>query len=98
MKRTLESQQSLRAAYIYMSLIVEFRALWFYHLYQHVLKRLDHGLSLKRIVGEEENHLLDVANRLDMNGELSAARADKFLAVEKRLYERLLRGLQVAAV
>src|SRR5690606_5769736 len=97
MKRTLESQQSLRAAYLYMSMIVEFRALWFYRLYQHTLQRLGYGLSLKRVVGEEENHLLDVANRLEMNGELSDARAAKFLTAEKGLYERLLRGLQLAA-
>lgn len=97
MKRTLESQKSLRAAYLYMSMIVEFRALWFYGLYQHVLKRVGYGLSLKRIVGEEENHLLDVANRLDVEGELSDARASRFLSVEKRLYERLLRGLELAA-
>lgn len=97
MKRTLESQRSLRATYLYMSMIVEFRALWFYRLYQHTLKRLGHGLSLKRVIGEEENHLLDVASRLETEGELSDARAAGFLAAERRLYERLLRGLQLAA-
>ena len=96
MKRTLASQKSMRAAYLYMSMIVEFRALWFYGLYQHVLKHAGFGLALKRIVGEEENHLLEVANRLDMEGALSDARASKFLSVEKRLYERLLRGFELA--
>src|SRR5690606_18691525 len=97
MKRALAGEQSPPAAYLYMSMIVEFRALWFYRLYQHVLKRVGHGLSLKRVLGEEENHLLDVAHRLEMHGELSDARANAFLAAEKRLYERLLRGLQLAA-
>ena len=97
MKRKLEGEQSLRAAYLYMSMIVEFRALWFYRIYQQALKRIGYGLSLKRIVGEEENHLLDVAQRLMSAGELSDARAQSFLDAEKRLYARLLRGLELAA-
>lgn len=97
MKRTLGMERSRRAAYLYMSMIVEFRALWFYRLYQEALKRIGRGPSLKRILGEEQNHLLDVANRLGAEGELSEARADRFLDVERRLYERLLRGLELAA-
>ncbi len=97
MKRTLARPQSTRAAYLYMSMIIEFRALWFYKLYQHTLKRLDHALSLKRILGEEEHHLLEVTNQLAGDGELSDAYAAAFLGVEKRLYERLLRGLEMAA-
>jgi|SRR5690554_833277 len=97
MKRRLAGERALRATYLYMSMIVEFRALWFYRLYQHTLKRLGYGLSLKRVIGEEENHLVDVASRLESDGELSDKRAAGFLAAEKRLYERLLRGLQLAA-
>lgn len=96
MARRLERQRSLRAAYLYMSMIVEFRALWFYRLYQQTLKRAGHGMSLKRVLGEEENHLADVANRLEMAGELSDARTGEFLGVERRLYERLLDGFRRA--
>ena len=35
--RTLARERSARAAYLYMSMIVEFRALWFYGLYQQTL-------------------------------------------------------------
>ena len=97
MTRTLGRQKSLRAVYLYMSMVVEFRALWFYRLYQHALKRAGHPMSLKRVLGEEQSHLTDIANRLDMAGELSDARATEFLGVERRLYERLLDAMQKAA-
>jgi hypothetical protein len=92
MVRTLVRQGSPRAVYLYMSMIVEFRALWFYGLYQQTLERAGCALSLKRVLGEERGHLTDIANRLDMAGELSDARADAFLARERSLYERLLGG------
>jgi hypothetical protein len=92
----LRRQRSLRATYLYMSLIVEFRALWFYRLYEQTLKRAGHPLSLKRVLGEERNHLADVASRLEMAGELSDARATAFLGVEKTLYARLLAAMQHA--
>lgn len=96
MVRTLVRQGSSRAVYLYMSMIVEFRALWFYGLYQHALERAGRPLSLKRVLGEERAHLADIANRLDMAGELSDARTDAFLACERSLYERLLGALSRA--
>jgi hypothetical protein len=92
--RTLGAQRSARAAYLYMSMIVEFRALWFYGLYQQALKKARHALSLKRVLGEEQAHLGEMAERLDARGELDAARAERLLAAERRLFERLLAGLE----
>ena len=97
MVRTLARQRSARAVYLYMSMIVEFRALWFYGLYQQTLERHRHAVSLKRVIGEERGHLAEIANRLDMAGELSDARSTEFLARERTLYARLLAGLQRAA-
>jgi len=97
MVRTLARQRSARAVYLYMSMIVEFRALWFYGLYQQALQRARHAMSLKRVLGEEQNHLGDIANRLDMAGELSDARTSEFLTHEKALYRRLLTALQHSA-
>ena len=97
MTSSLERQRSYRAVYLYMSMIVEFRALWFYGLYQQTLRRDRHPLSLKRVLGEEQNHLGDIANRLDMAGELSDTRTAEFLRHEKTLYARLLGSLQGAA-
>ena len=86
-----------RAVYLYMSMIVEFRALWFYELYHHALQRAQHALSLKRVLGEEQNHLSEIAARLDRDGERSDARVREFLDHEKRLYNRLLAAMQRAA-
>ena len=96
MVRTLGTERSTRAAYLYMSLIVEFRALWFYGLYQAALNRARHALSLKRVLGEEQAHLGDMAERLEAGGELGAAHLDHFLAAERTLYKRLLGALERA--
>lgn len=93
---TLGRDRRARAVYLYMSMVVEFRALWFYGLYQQTLQRARHALSLKRVLGEEQNHLGDIANRLETVGELSDARTSELLGHEKRLYRRLLSSLQRA--
>jgi hypothetical protein len=94
--RALGPRRSARAAYLYMSLIVEFRALWFYGLYEQALKRARHALSLKRVLGEEQAHLGDMAERLEEGRELDDARAMEVLAVERTLYSRLLGALERA--
>jgi hypothetical protein len=95
--RALGAQRSSRAAYLYMSMIVEFRALWFYGLYEQALKRARHAMSLKRVLGEEQAHLGDMAERLEAGGELDDARAAQLLAAERLLYLRLLGALERAA-
>lgn len=92
----LDRQRSSRATYLYMSLIIEFRALWFYRLYQQSLKRAGHAMSLKRILGEEQNHLIDMAERLESTPELSNSRISNFLRFERELYERMLGALERA--
>jgi hypothetical protein len=94
--RALGPQRSARAAYLYMSMIIEFRALWFYGLYEQALKRAGHALSLKRVLGEEQAHLGDMAQRLEARHELDDARAARVLAAERKLYSRLLRALEGA--
>jgi hypothetical protein len=94
--RALGAQRSPRAAYLYMSMIVEFRALWFYGLYEQALKRARHALSLRRVLGEEQAHLSDMAERLEAGGELDDARATEVLGAERKLYARLLGALERA--
>jgi hypothetical protein len=94
--RALGEQRSARAAYLYMSMIVEFRALWFYGLYEQALKRARHAMSLKRVLGEEQAHLSDMAERLEAGQELDDARAAAVLAAEQRLYARLLGAIERA--
>src|SRR5687767_11879430 len=95
--RALGPRRSARAAYLHMSMIVEFRALWFYGLYEQALKRAQHALSLKRVLGEEQAHLGDMAARLEAGHELDDVRASAVLAAERRLYSRLLGALERAA-
>jgi len=91
----LRRQGSAEATYLYMSMIIEFRALWFYRHYQQSLKAAGNSISLKRILGEEANHLADMAERLEVAGELSDARVDAFIGFEQRLYGRLLAALKI---
>ena len=92
--KALGPKRSARAAYLHMSTIVEFRALWFYELYQQALSRARHALSLKRVLGEERAHLADMAERLEADGDVRGAHAPELLRVEKRLFVRLLEGLE----
>lgn len=94
--RTLGHDCSPHAAYLYMSLIVEFRALWFYGLYQDALQRARHVLSLKRVIGEEENHLDGMVTRLDAAGERSDAHVAVLLVRERALFARLLSAFDQA--
>jgi hypothetical protein len=91
-------RENVRTTYLYMSLIVEFRALWFYRLYQQALTRFRSALSLKRVLGEERNHLGEVAQRLEAAGERNDARVEAFLKLESLLYVRLLGALQRSLV
>ena len=95
--RVLSTEHEPRAVYLYMSMIVEFRALWFYELYQHALQRARHALSLKRLVGEERAHLGDMAERLETIGARTGEDTSELLAVEKLLFVRLLRALEQTA-
>jgi hypothetical protein len=92
--KALGEKRSPRAAYLYMSAIVEFRALWFYELYQDVLRRARQALTLKRVLGEERAHLADMAERLEADGDATGMHAAELLAVEKRLFTRLLASLE----
>jgi hypothetical protein len=94
--RALDRRSGARAVYLFMSMIVEFRALWFYRLYQQTLQRERHPWSLKRVIGEEQNHLGDIASRLELTGERSETRVSDFLGVERALYARLLGSLERA--
>jgi hypothetical protein len=96
--RALGRDADPRAAYLYMSMIIEFRALWFYRIYETVLT--GHGLpvSLKRILGEEQNHLAEMAFRLEAANELDDRRVEAFVAAEQSLYTRMLGAIESAIV
>jgi len=98
--------QSLRSTapelpYLYMSLLVELRAVWLYRLYQDVLDEQRTGIALKSVLAEENLHLdamlarlramdLDLARRLEDFGRIEEVRfRSLWRAVEDAGAERL---------
>jgi len=69
--------------YLYMSLIVELRAVWFYRLYQETLATHEQSLSLRSVLAEEELHLGAMLARLSGMDKDCAARVKHFQALER---------------
>ena len=90
MVRTFPTNIHPRAVYLTMSMVIEFRAVWGYRLYQAALAKAGSLVSLKSLLAEEAGHLTDMAERLRGLGELDIDRLRRFCAVETALYERLL--------
>jgi len=85
-----------RVAYLYMSMVIEFRAVWAFSLYQGVL---DQGvdLSLKSLLAEEQGHLTAMEENLKSLGADKTGRLTRFLDKEQDLFVRLLQVLETAA-
>jgi hypothetical protein len=83
-----------RAAYYAMSMIVEFRAVWLYRIYQPVLARLASPISLKSLLAEEEAHLERMADGLRVLGALEERLVRRLCDAERRLFERALGALE----
>jgi hypothetical protein len=79
------------SAYLYMSLAIELRAVWFYRIYQDVLTAGDKTIKLGGLLAEEDRHLED------MQGQLSALGEDRladFTAHEEILFQNFLAALE----
>ncbi len=79
--------------YLWMSLIVELRAIWVYRMYQEVLASANLPLSLKSVIAEEDKHLVDMIARLDEIGFNCANALVPAHMQEKNLFEKLLTAL-----
>jgi hypothetical protein len=69
-------------AYLYMSLIVELRAIWFYRHYQAVLAERGDRLSLTGVLAEEEHHLDAMMAEISALDGDAPARIARFAAFE----------------
>lgn len=76
--------------YLYVSAVIEVRALWFFHLYDAILSQEHAGISLKGIIAEEKGHLDDMQDKLALLDDQYAKRFAHFQQVEDRLFHRLL--------
>jgi len=92
--RMLGISRPTRAAYLFMSLAVELRAVWAYTIYQAVLETADPRVSLKSLLAEEEGHLRGMVEDLQAIGAYDVDRVRAFAVAERRLYTHLLRGLE----
>jgi len=94
--RASESRRG-QITYLYMSLIVEVRAVWFYGLYQSVLQGAGSFLKLTSVLAEEERHLDEMRQSLAALGEDVDARMADFSVFEARRFAILLDALERAA-
>ena len=81
-------------AYLYMSLIVELRAIWAYRLYQTVLAEQACGINLKSILSEEELHLDSMFTQLNDSDADCSHRIALFRDFENLGYRRLWRAVE----
>ena len=72
--------------YLWVSLVIELRAIWVYRLYQKALKASGYPLPLKGIIAEEDKHLIDMIDRLDQIGFDTASALPAAQELEKTLF------------
>ena len=75
--------------YLYMSLIVELRAVWMYRIYQIVLMEQKIGLTLKSVLAEEELHLGAMLARLREIDRAADSRIALFSGFEEMRFRSL---------
>ena len=85
------------AAYLYMSLIVELRAIWFYRLYQSALKARDYPMSLTSVLAEEELHLDAMLEQLTTIDPEIERRIGEFCVYEDQRFRILWGALSTTA-
>jgi hypothetical protein len=83
--------------YLYMSLIVELRAVWLYRIYDSVLNEAHAWLSLKSVLAEEEHHLDAMVADLAHADPKAPFRIPTFSAWEGSRFRRLWRAIEEAS-
>jgi hypothetical protein len=91
--RALDADVSAEVPYLYVSMIVELRAIWAYRLYHDVLSESSLNLSLRGLLAEEELHLPQMAERLAALGEDVDVRVPEFSKLEDGLFRGLWKAL-----
>ena len=91
--RELSSGASDLIAYLYMSLIVELRAIWFYRIYHGVLEAQGNAISLTSVLAEEELHLDEMFQHLTAIDPDIEAHIRAFCAYEDKRFRILWTAL-----
>ena len=82
--------------YLYMSLIVELRAVWFYRLYQEALTDQGNALSLRSVLAEEELHLSAMQRQLTAMDQDYPSRLTRFRVLEQQRFGALWSAVEAA--
>jgi hypothetical protein len=91
--RDLPQDAHGESGYLWVSLVVELRAIWVYRLYQEALAAVKSPLSLKSIIAEEDRHLEDMDTRLTAIGFGTPMALPAASDIEKNLFQKLLTSL-----
>ena len=83
-----------RLPYLYMSLVIEDRAIWAYGIYQRVLTEMHCGISLKPVLAEEKLHLDAMLNEVEGQDVQARNRIPEFCALEHLAFERLWSAIE----
>jgi hypothetical protein len=93
----LERDLPLEAPYLYVSMIIEVRAIWTYRLYRDVLEKMKVNISLKSLLAEEELHLVQMAEQLAPLDPNLEARIPEFARMEDGLFRSFWAILEAAS-
>lgn len=93
MRKLLGENAPTRAAYSWMSFIIELRAAWAYPLYEAALKEARASVPLKSVIAEEEKHLAEMETTLRDLGLMNDLLLAHAAALETKLFARLLDAL-----
>ena len=82
------------AAYLFMSMIVEIRATWFYQIYGEELKQRGSSIKLTSLLAEETRHLDEIVARLTALNHGWAKRLPALELQESALFSALLSAME----
>lgn len=83
--------------YLYMSLIIERRAIWAYRIYQSVLAARNCGISLTGVLAEEDLHHDKMLAGIGARDPLSDERMPAFCAMEQDNFRRFWGAVEQSA-
>ena len=80
--------------YVYMSLIIEDRAIWAYRIYHKVLTDAGCAISLKPVLAEEKLHLKSMLDHIERHDVKARQRIAEFCTFEHLCFERLWNAIE----
>ena len=94
MVKLFQRQVNYRMIYLYMSLIVEFRAIWGYEILQGCINNCGLDAPLEKLLAEEQGHLYSMLRRLEDDGNFKNEFVRELWLAERKLFVRLLSAIE----